>query len=126
MKLWSLAVLLASTALAADPWIRLAQPGFEVWTDAGETKAKQALHSLQQIRQILTAVDPLGAPHSRTLRLILFRSDAEFARFRPLGNMPAVGFFFARPPVRLHRHWRSNSTRNSLGALSRIFAFIPA
>ena len=95
MKKLTLLVLFTGTAFASSGWIRVESSGFEIWTDAGETKAKEALHSLQQIREIMLAIQPAGAPPSRTLRLLLFHSDSEFARFRPLGNPQAAGLYLA-------------------------------
>jgi tetratricopeptide (TPR) repeat protein len=93
ITLLAILVLLTSTAFAAGPWLRLDAPGVEIWTNAGEAKARQALHSIQQIRQILLAVQPGATPASRTLRLVLFRTEAEFDSFRPFGEPRAAAFY---------------------------------
>ncbi len=93
MKYLALAVLLTSTVSGSEPWLRLDQAAVQVWTDAGETKAKQSLRFLVEIRELLNAVQP-GAPlSSRTVRLILFRSKAEFDQFRPLDATHAAGYY---------------------------------
>jgi tetratricopeptide (TPR) repeat protein len=88
-------VLLTSTAFAADRWLRLSEPGVEIWTNAGEPKAKLASRFLQQIQQIVLSLQPGAPPSSRTLRLLLFRTVAEFARFRQAGEERAAAFFLA-------------------------------
>ncbi|MCZ2080504.1 MAG: tetratricopeptide repeat protein [Bryobacteraceae bacterium] len=92
MRRLALIAILVSQAEAAE-WVRIATSAFEVYTDAGEETAREAL---SQIERIHSAFAPM---RSRDLplpaRIIVFSSRSEFERTRP--SSTAEAFFQSGP-----------------------------
>jgi tetratricopeptide (TPR) repeat protein len=82
------ALLLATTAHAAD-WLTLRGAGVELFSDAPEKTARQALQRLAEIQSILpTQSQPDAAP----LRVFLFSKQSEYRAYAP---QPASSGYYA-------------------------------
>ncbi len=83
-------VLAAPASRAAEPqWLKLSSPNFELYTTAGEKRARKAIVYFETIRRfflnVLRSKQPTGPP----IRIIAFRSEKEFAPFRLNDFSPA-------------------------------------
>jgi tetratricopeptide (TPR) repeat protein len=89
------ALLLAvGCAGAAGEWRRYGSPHFELYSDAREAAAQQALRRLELIRHVfLDTVGPRGAP--LPVRAFLFDSERDFSAFRP--HRSTRGFYQSGP-----------------------------
>ncbi len=84
------AVPASPAAKAAEPqWLKLSSPNFELYTTAGEKRARKAIVYFETIRRfflnVLRSKQPAGPP----IRIIAFRSEKEFAPFRLNDFSPA-------------------------------------
>lgn len=93
MRLVVTALLLSLTlpAFAAEKWIRLTTPNFEVITSSSEKKARETALYFEQLREFFisywkTKPDP-GTP----VRIILFDSAKQFDPYKPGENV--AGYF---------------------------------
>jgi Flp pilus assembly protein TadD len=103
----SLAVL---TALAAPPaaddvnssslkerWERIGTPDLELYTDAGNSAAREALNHLQQVREFFLKASPLPLLDQFPVRVILFKTEEQFAPYKTSESQRA---FFVNSPKR--------------------------
>ena len=78
-----------STALAqinpkTSRWIVVRDGGFTLYTDAGTAAART---TLERVRTMTAVFKELGrSPRESNLRIVLFKSDADFAEYRPHGH----------------------------------------
>ncbi|MEO5925093.1 MAG: tetratricopeptide repeat protein [Bryobacteraceae bacterium] len=80
------AILFVSTLQAAD-WISLRSPDVELFSDASERTARQALDHLGQLRELLGSAQPEPIP----LRIVLFAKASEYRAYAP--DATVAGFY---------------------------------
>ena len=74
-----------SPALAAQKWLRLSTPNFELFTDDSETKGRDILLYFEQVRAFsLPVLRALGLPE-KPVRIVDFRSPGEYGLYCPSG-----------------------------------------
>ena len=78
-------------ARAAEQWLRLTTPHFEMLTTAGEKKGREGILYFENVRQFF--VDAKIAPDlpGKRVRIVAFRSDKEFRPYSP--NEFAAAFY---------------------------------
>lgn len=86
---------IAVPALAADQWIRVTTPEFELFTTAGEKKAKETIQHFEQVRQFFLKASPVRGPADFPVRIVEFGSNEQYQPFRPGGGTAA--YFLATP-----------------------------
>ena len=64
-------------------WLKFTTPNFELYTDAGERKGRDALKRLDQLRQILQSIPQSQNGPLAPLRVYLFDKDTEYRNFKP-------------------------------------------
>ena len=85
MRVWvtSTLLLLMATATEASSWLEVRSPRFEIFTDAGESAARQLVIDLEQFDGAIAHSLPIASPYpTGPQRVYLFRSEQEFAEFR--------------------------------------------
>jgi len=73
---------LPASALAAEHWIRLTTPHFEMYTTNGEKQGAAALNVFEQVRYFFMENSKLKAAPSGRVRIIAFRSEKEYKPYR--------------------------------------------
>src|SRR5258708_33023017 len=81
----------APAALAAEQWLKVATPDFELFTPAGEKDARAAILHFQQIQNFFQHSTGAKSSASARVRVIVFRSEKEFRLYRP--NEVAAAFY---------------------------------
>jgi tetratricopeptide (TPR) repeat protein len=88
-------IFLAMPALAADHWIRITTPDFELYTTAGEKHGRETLRHFEQVREFFLKASPVRSTGDFPLRLYQFDTESQYKPFRP--NESTVAFFVATP-----------------------------
>jgi tetratricopeptide (TPR) repeat protein len=78
-------------ALAADEWVRLTTPHFEMYTLAGEKKGREAILYFEQVRSFVTEVTKTNWDQAVPVRIIAFNSEKQFRPYAP--NEAAAAFY---------------------------------
>jgi Flp pilus assembly protein TadD len=105
------AFLVALAALAAPPapaddvnssslkerWERIGTPDLELYTDAGNTAAREVLNHLQQVREFFLKASPLPLLDQFPVRVVLFKTEEQFAPYKTSEGERA---FFLNSPKR--------------------------
>jgi hypothetical protein len=89
-----LAALLTSAApaaIAAEQWLKLTTPAFELFTPAGEKDARAAILHFQQIQNFFLRSTGAKSSASARVRVIVFRSEKEYRPYRL--NEVAAAFY---------------------------------
>lgn len=82
MKLPALLLSFAAILPAEQPWLKLTSSNFEVFTTAGEKKARQAILYFEQVRSFfLKAMNAKPASQAR-VRIIAFNSEAQYKPYQ--------------------------------------------
>jgi tetratricopeptide (TPR) repeat protein len=87
--------LLAVPALAADHWLRLTTPDFELYTTAGEKQGRDTLRHFEQVREFFLQASPVRSLGDSPVRIFLFDNESQYKSFRP--SELTVAFFVATP-----------------------------
>lgn len=97
MKLCRAVLLFAAVlpALASDDWVRVSTPHFEVYTTAGERRGRDAAIEFERLRDFFERASPLKQPPGTPVRIILFRTEEQYAQYAINGI--AVAFYAAAP-----------------------------
>ncbi|HXI43835.1 MAG TPA: tetratricopeptide repeat protein [Bryobacteraceae bacterium] len=75
--------LTASSALAAEQWLKLTSSHFELYTTAGEKKGREAILFFEQVRDFFGKARGNAKPVTTApVRIIAFRSDKEYKPYR--------------------------------------------
>ncbi|MGA3026991.1 MAG: tetratricopeptide repeat protein [Bryobacteraceae bacterium] len=77
------AVISAESARAADQWLRLTTPHFEMLTTAGEKKGRECVLYFETVRQFFIDVGIAKDVPGKRVRIVAFRSDREFRAYAP-------------------------------------------
>jgi hypothetical protein len=86
-------------ALAAFPsvgsegphWLKVKSPNFELFTTAGERNGREVARHFEQVRAFFLEAMGLGVKSGPPVRIVVFRSDKEFALYAP--NEVAAAFY---------------------------------
>ncbi len=68
--------------LAAEHWIIIRSPNFELFTTGGDGAGREAVRYFEQIRSFFREVAASETQPSRHIRLVAFRSEKEFQPYR--------------------------------------------
>jgi Flp pilus assembly protein TadD len=85
MYIVRLAILIAAIPAllpAADQWIRLTTPHFELLTSAGEKKGREAILYFEQVRSFFLAASPSKHVPDFPVRIIAFRGEKQFKPYK--------------------------------------------
>ncbi|MDP9053910.1 MAG: hypothetical protein M3N93_06350 [Acidobacteriota bacterium] len=76
--------ILTLPAFAADQWVRLTTPHFELYTEAGEKKGREAILYFEEVRSFFSETSPSSrkAP-ALPVRIIAFRTEKQFRPYSP-------------------------------------------
>jgi tetratricopeptide (TPR) repeat protein len=76
-------VFLAMLPLAAaDQWIKLTTPHFELYTTAGEKKGREAILYFEQVRNFFLQASPSKKVPEFPVRIVAFRSEKQYKPYR--------------------------------------------
>jgi tetratricopeptide (TPR) repeat protein len=90
------AVPLAITpAPAAEHWVRIATPDFELYTTAGEKHGRDTIRHFEQVREFFLKASPVRSTGDFPLRIYQFDTESQYKPFRP--NESTVAYFVATP-----------------------------
>src|ERR1019366_7163074 len=87
--------LFAIPAVAADHWLRLTTPDFELYTTASEKQGRDTLRRFEQVREFFLQASPVRSLGDSPLRIFQFETASQYQPFRP--NESSVAFFVATP-----------------------------
>ena len=68
---------------AADQWLRIVTPHFELYTDDTPKSGRDLIQYFEQVRGFFVTVSPVHLPEDSAVRLIVFRNKEEFAPYSP-------------------------------------------
>ena len=85
----------AVPAIAADQWVRVTTPEFELFTSTGEKKGKEAIRHFEQVREFFLKASPVRGPADFPVRIVEFGSDELYQPFRP--GTGTAAYFFPAP-----------------------------
>jgi hypothetical protein len=74
--------LLASHLFAAESWVRLSTPNFDLYSSLNQKQAAIVLKQLEDARQALVPLYAGDAAVTAPVRVIAFRSESEYSRYR--------------------------------------------
>ena len=75
----------------APRWLRIQSPNFELYTTAGERNGREVARHFEQVRAFFMEAMGLGLKSGPPVRIVVFRSDKEFAPYAP--NDFAAAFY---------------------------------
>lgn len=78
---------------AAERWICLRSPNFELYTTSSEGIGRDALQFFEQVRRAFTEILGVKLPENKPITVIAFRDEQTFAPYRPQGNVGAYSMF---------------------------------
>ena len=76
---------------AADQWIKLTTPHFELYTTAGEKKGREAILYFEQVRNFFLLASPSKKVPEFPVRIVAFRSEKQYKPYRM--NEFAVAYY---------------------------------
>jgi tetratricopeptide (TPR) repeat protein len=85
------AVIPANFAHAAEQWVRLTTPHFELLTTAGEKKGREGVLYFETVRQFFVDIGIGRNTPEKRVRIVAFRNDKEFRPYAP--NEFATAFY---------------------------------
>jgi hypothetical protein len=114
-----LALTASLTTQAAEHWIHLTTPHFEMYTTNSVKQATAALNDFEQVRYFFLENSRSKTAPDATVRIIAFRSEKEFKPYRM--NEGAFAYYLRSRKGRLHRD-AGPQLRPSPGGPSRVHA----
>jgi tetratricopeptide (TPR) repeat protein len=72
-------------------WLKIQSPNFELFTTAGERNGREVARHFEQVRAFFLEAMGLGLKSGPPVRIVVFRSDKEFAPYAP--NDFAAAFY---------------------------------
>ena len=82
--IWVAAFLLSPLAGSEDArWLKVTSPNFELFTTAGERSGRAAARYFEQVRGFFQQAMGLGSKSGPPVRIVVFRSDKEYAPYSP-------------------------------------------
>jgi len=64
-------------------WLKIKSPNFELFTTAGERSGRDVVRHFEQVRAFFQEAMGLGSKPGAPVRIVVFRSDKEFAPYAP-------------------------------------------
>ena len=86
-----LAIAGVAPCRAAEQWIRLTSPNFEIYTDASQKDGRELLSQFEQARSFFLKAAPVRMQGEFPVRIIAFRAHEEFLMYTP--SQIAVAYF---------------------------------
>src|SRR5215472_14598408 len=84
--IFSFGMLTVPAPAAEQHWLKLTSSNFELYTTAGERKGREGILYFEQVRDFFSKALPNTHSSSPAkVRIIAFRSEKEYAPFRPNG-----------------------------------------
>jgi Flp pilus assembly protein TadD len=77
-----LALFLRGPLAAADQWIKLATPHFELYTTAGEKKGREAILYFEQVRSFFLEASQSKHASEFPVRIVAFRGEKQYQPYR--------------------------------------------
>ena len=77
-----LALFLRGPLAAADQWIKLATPHFELYTIAGEKKGREAILYFEQVRSFFLEASQSKRASEFPVRIVAFRGEKQYQPYR--------------------------------------------
>src|SRR5262252_9733343 len=81
-RVMALAMFMAVCATAAEQWIRVSTPHFELLTPAGEKKGREAILYFEQVRSFFLQASPSKRVPDFPVRIIAFRGEKQYKPYR--------------------------------------------
>src|ERR1043166_5635823 len=75
-------LLIPVSLTAADAWIRLTTPHFEMYTTAGENKGREAILYFEEVRSFFLQASPSKNLPDLPVRIVAFRGEKEYKPYR--------------------------------------------
>lgn len=85
----------ALPGFAAEPWLRLTTPDFELYTSAGEKKGRDTILHFEQVRAFFLKASPVKRTADFPVRLVQFGTQKEFDPFKI--NDSSIAYFTGTP-----------------------------
>lgn len=85
----------AMPGMAADHWLRITSPNFELYTTSPEKQAKDTVRHLEQVRAFFLQASPVRSLGDFPLRLFQFDTEQQYTPFRQFASQAA--YFTATP-----------------------------
>jgi len=85
---WFVAIIPSS---AAEQWLRLTTPHFELLTTAGERKGREGIQYFETVRQFFVDARLAGDTPGKRIRIVAFRGEKDFRPYAP--NEVAAAFY---------------------------------
>ena len=82
---------LMGVSVNAEVWVKLTSPHFELYTDAGAKKGREAILYFEQARDFFEKASPVSQPGNFPVRLILCDGEPTYYPFRPNGS--AIAYY---------------------------------
>lgn len=76
-------IFAAISSFAAEKWIRVTSPNFELYTSHGEKKARDTILYFEQIREFFEKTSNIRQDSRVPVRIILFASEQQYKPYRP-------------------------------------------
>src|SRR5579863_7265112 len=80
-----------NTLTAADQWVKLATPHFELYTSAGEKKGREAILYFEQVRSFFLQASASKRASDFPVRIVAFRGEKQYEPYRP--NDSAIAYY---------------------------------
>ena len=77
-----LAVFLIGPTRAADHWVKLTTPNFELYTTAGEKKGREAILYFEQVRSFFLEASASKHASEFPVRIVAFRGEKQYQPYR--------------------------------------------
>lgn len=74
--------LIPELLCAADQWVKLSTPHFELYTTAGEKKGREAILYFEQVRSFFLESSPSKHAPDFPVRIVAFRSESQYKPYR--------------------------------------------
>lgn len=84
-----LLTVLSAVAAAGPRWVRAASPNFELYTTAGEKRAREAVLYFEHVRSFFLATAGAKPPARAPVRIVAFNSAREYRPYRMGAGAPA-------------------------------------
>lgn len=89
--LCAFAVFPAAGGTDGPRWLKIKSPNFELFTTGGERSGREVARHFEQVRAFFLETMGLGSKNALPVRIVVFRSDKEFAPYAP--NEVAAAFY---------------------------------
>src|SRR5260221_14419335 len=75
-------LLAGHVGAAAEQWIKLTTPHFQLYTSAGEKKGREAILYFERVRNFFLLSSPSKKVSEFPVRIVAFRSEKEYKPYR--------------------------------------------